>query len=59
VWAGILLLLWRMWAQFRERTIDPAMDSIGDTIDEVDARAEGIWSRLKAWLATWTGKPRR
>ncbi|SEM70585.1 Protein of unknown function [Pseudorhodobacter antarcticus] len=57
--AGVLALFYRIWAQFRERTIDPAMESIGDTIDEVDARADSLWARLKAWLATWTGKPRR
>ena len=59
VLAGILFLLWRMWAQFRERTIDPTMESIGDTIDEIDETADGLWARFKAWLATWTGKPRR
>lgn len=59
VLAGILIMLWRMWAQFRERTIDPTLESIGDRFDEVDARAEGLWARFKAWLATWTGKPRR
>lgn len=57
--AGILTLLWRMWAQFRERTIDPTLDSIGDTLNEVDARADSLWARFKAWLATWKGKPRR
>jgi len=59
VLAGILLLLWRMWAQFRERTIDPTLESIGDTIDEIDDRADSLWARFKAWLATWRGKPRR
>lgn len=59
VLAFVLILLWRMWAQFRERTIDPTLESIGDRIDEVDARADGLWARFKAWLATWTGKPRR
>jgi hypothetical protein len=59
VLAGLLLLLWRMWAQFRERMIDPAMDRIGDRFDAADARAEGLWARFRAWLATWTGKPRR
>lgn len=58
VLAGILFMLWRMWAQFRERTIDPTLESIGDTFDEVDAKAEGLWARFKAWLATWTGKRR-
>ena len=55
----ILILLWRMWAQFRERTIDPTIDRISDRFEEVDARADGLWARFKAWLATWTGKPRR
>jgi len=59
VLAGLLLLLWRMWVQFRERTIDPTLESIGDTFDEVDARAEGLWGRFKGWLGTWTGKPKR
>ena len=59
VLAFVLILLWRMWAQFRERTIDPTLESISDRIDEVDARADGLWARFKAWLATWTGKPRR
>ncbi|MDN5789121.1 DUF1523 family protein, partial [Pseudorhodobacter sp.] len=56
---GILLLLWRMWAQFRERTIDPTLESIGDRFDEVDAKADSLWARFRAWIATWTGKPRR
>lgn len=59
VFAGILFLFWRMWAQFRERTIDPALESIGDTMDEIDETADSIWARFKAWLATWKGKPRR
>jgi hypothetical protein len=57
--AGLVFMLWRMWAQFRERTIDPAMESIGDTFDEVDAKADGIWARFKAWLDSWKSKPRR
>jgi hypothetical protein len=59
VLAGVLFLLWRMWAQFRERTIDPTLESIGDTIDELDETADSFWARFKGWLATWTGKPRR
>tara|TARA_R110002110_G_scaffold25867_9_gene95623 strand:- start:930 stop:1583 length:654 start_codon:yes stop_codon:yes gene_type:complete len=59
VLAALLLLLWRMWAQFRERTIDPTLESISDTMNEVDARADGLRGRLMAWLRTWKGKPRR
>jgi len=54
-----LVMLWRMLAQFHERTIDPALDRIGDTIDEVDARADGLWARFSGWLNSWKGKPRR
>jgi hypothetical protein len=59
VLGGVLLMLWRMWAQFRERTIDPALESIGDTIDEVDAKADNLWARVTRWLGRWKGKPRR
>jgi hypothetical protein len=59
VLAGIMILLWRMLAQFRERTIDPTLERMGDRFDRVDARADGLWARFKAWLGTWTGKPRR
>ena len=62
----ILFLLWRMWAQFRERTIDPALDDVAEAWDSVDAQvdaaqawASGVWGRFKAWLGTWHGKPRK
>lgn len=65
--ALVLLLLSRMWAQFRERTIDPAMDEVGDAWDAVDAKADaareqarGFFGRIGAWLDTWKKKqPRR
>lgn len=64
--AGLLFLLWRMWQQFRERTIDPALEGAGEAWDKVDAsagaaadRARGIWGRFKAWLDTWRAKPPR
>ncbi len=66
VLAGMLLLLWRMWQQFRERTLDPALARAGDAIGAVDARADaararalGAWGRFRAWLDTWREKPRR
>ncbi|MBL8560838.1 MAG: DUF1523 family protein [Gemmobacter sp.] len=47
------LMLWRMWRQFRERMIDPAVDDLNVKLDELDAsadaardRAKGFWSRL-------------
>lgn len=62
----LLLLLRRMWLQFRERMIDPALDRAGDAWDRVDARADaaasgvrGVWGRFTGWLGSWKGKPRR
>ena len=63
--AVILLLLRRMWLQFRERSIDPVLEDVGEAWDGVEDRADaaagrarGVWGRFKAWLATWRGKPR-
>lgn len=64
--AGMFFLLWRMWAQFRERTIDPALETAGDAWGKVDGaadataeKARGLWGRFKAWLDTWRAKPPR
>lgn len=66
VLAFILLMIRKMWLQFRERTVDPAMDRAGDAWDRVDARADaaagevrGVWTRFTGWLGTWRGKPRK
>jgi hypothetical protein len=62
----VLLLLWRMWAQFRERTVDPLIEDAGEVWDKVDDRADaaadrarGVWGRFRGWLGTWQGRPRR
>jgi hypothetical protein len=46
-------MLWRMWAQFKERMIEPAVDDLSNTLDAMDARADaardrakGFWGRL-------------
>ncbi len=58
--AIILFMLRRMWLQFRERTIDPALEDVGDAWDAVDARADaardgakGAFGRFTGWLGTW------
>jgi hypothetical protein len=58
-----LFMLRRMWMQFRERTIDPALAGVGDAWDDVDAsadaardRAKGAFGRFMAWIGTWRGK---
>ncbi|MFT6650504.1 MAG: hypothetical protein ACJAYH_001782 [Celeribacter sp.] len=40
--AIVFLLLWRMWAQFRERTIDPLVEDAGEVWDAVDDKADAI-----------------
>jgi hypothetical protein len=56
--AGFALFLWRVWAQFRERTLDPVFDSVSDTWDSVEDRAADKRGRLTRWLDSWRG-PRR
>lgn len=63
--AVILLMLRRMWLQFRERSIDPVLEDMGEAWDSVEDRAgaaateaRGVWGKVKAWLGTWRGKPR-
>jgi len=49
--AALLVLFWRMWAQFRERTLDPAMDRIGDHFDAADERATKARGRIRNWFS--------
>ena len=63
--AFIVFMIRRMWLQFRERTIDPAVADAGDVLNDLDARADaaraevrGTWGRFRAWIGTWTGKPK-
>ena len=69
VLGALLALLWRMWNQFRERTIDPATKRMGAAVDSVDARADAAMDRVSdefneardgftGWLHSWKGKPR-
>lgn len=62
----IAFMIRRMWLQFRERTIDPALIDVADTWDDVEDsagaardKAVGVWGRLVAWLGTFRSKPRR
>ncbi len=64
--AIILFMLRRMWLQFRERSIDPVLDDIGEAWDGVEDRADaaamrarGVWGRFRGWLGTWGGTPRK
>ncbi|PJF08645.1 DUF1523 family protein [Pseudorhodobacter sp. MZDSW-24AT] len=64
--AFVLFMIRRVWLQFRERTIDPALEDASHTWDAVDARADaardrakGFFGGINAWLATWRRKPRK
>jgi Protein of unknown function (DUF1523) len=53
----------KMWLQFRERMVDPALADVGETFDAAGARvdaarkeARGFFGRIGAWLATWRAK---
>ncbi|MDT8857285.1 DUF1523 family protein [Paracoccaceae bacterium Fryx2] len=61
-----LFMLRRMWMQFRERTIDPALEEMGDAFDAVEDRADAARKgartnagRFRAWLRSWGGPTRR
>lgn len=45
-----------MWRQFRERTVDPAMEAAGDRMDHIEAGVKERQSRFSRWMGTWTGK---
>lgn len=67
-WASVIILsllafvafmIRRMWLQFRERMVDPALASVGDAYDRADARADAARGRLSRWLGTWRRPPPR
>ena len=45
-----------MWAQFRERSVDPLLDSAGDRLDEVSAGVAERRSRISQWFDSWRRK---
>lgn len=48
-----------MWRQFRERSVDPLLDSAGDQYDEISAGVSERRSRMGRWLDTWRKKDNR
>ncbi|MDZ4311738.1 MAG: DUF1523 family protein [Cypionkella sp.] len=58
-----VFMLRRMWLQFWERMVEPAVAEVGETWDGVEAqagaakaRASGFLGRIGAWFATWRKK---
>ena len=61
--AFLVFMVRRMWLQFRERMVDPALVEVGETFDaageRVDAakkEARGFFGRIGARLNTWRAK---
>ena len=61
--AFLIFMIRKMWLQFRERMVDPAMVEVGETFDaageRVDAarkEARGFFGRIGAWMNTWRAK---
>jgi Protein of unknown function (DUF1523) len=58
-----IFMIRKMWLQFRERMVDPALADVGETFDAAGARVEaakkearGVFGRIGAWLGTWRAK---
>ena len=63
VLAFVLVMIRKMWLQFRERMVDPTLADVGDSFDAAGARvdaarkeARGFFGRIGAWLNTWRAK---
>ncbi|KAA9010482.1 DUF1523 family protein [Histidinibacterium aquaticum] len=48
-----------MWMQFRERTLDPMRDRVGDSYDRTEARLQERRGRFRTWLDSWKSKDRQ
>ena len=53
---ALVLFVRAMWLQFRERTIDPALEDTRDAWEKVDAYADEKRGRVRRWLDSWRGK---
>jgi hypothetical protein len=56
--AGIAFLR-AMWMQFRERAVDPLLDSAGHKYDEASADIAARGGRMRRWFASWRAKDKR
>lgn len=54
--AFLLFMIRRMWLQFRERMIDPAVDRVEDAILEADERLDDAGDRARGWFDRLFGR---
>jgi membrane protein implicated in regulation of membrane protease activity len=47
------LFLRAMWRQFLERTVDPAIQDMGERVDAVGDAVSEKRGRVRRWLDTW------
>ena len=47
-----------MWLQFRERSVDPLLEDVGEAYDRVGDRVSEKKGRVRRWLDTWKSKGR-
>jgi len=52
----VVFMIRRMWAQFWERSVEPAAAEVNEAWDGVEARATGFFGRIKAWFGSWRAK---
>ncbi len=56
VLAGILFMIRRIWLQFRERMIEPAVIEAQETLDHIDARADRARAGIRGWFQRTFGR---
>ncbi|WP_172299542.1 DUF1523 family protein [Pseudoruegeria sp. HB172150] len=54
----VILFIRAMWRQFRERSVDPVLESAGDAWDRADAQIDDTRGRFRRWLDSWKRKPK-
>ena len=54
--AFLLVMAWRMWAQFKERMIEPAVIEAQETLDDIDRRADRARAGIGGWLRRTFGR---
>ena len=58
VLAGLIFWIWRIIAQFRERSIDPLLEDAGAAYDRVGGQADLARGRFRRWLDSWRSPKR-
>jgi hypothetical protein len=46
----VLITIYRMWQQFRERTIEPLVDDVEDVLELADEKRDNAVDKVKRWF---------